>query len=404
MEPLGIELAERVRLPDAVLRAAIRTRVRRRIRLESRGGVEAQSERLRAQIADSDRGQIAVATDAANLQHYEVLAEFFALCLGPRRKYSCALWTDGVHDLAAAEEAMLVLYAECADLHDGHEMLDLGCGWGSLTLWLAEHYPASTVTGVSNSASQRAYIEQAAAARGLTNVRVITADVNAFVPDRTFDRIMSVEMLEHVRNHRALLSRMASGLRPDGRLFVHVFSHRTLAFRFDAQARSDWIARHFFTGGTMPSDDLLPRVADDLTLVDQWCVSGMHYARTARAWLERVDRNLEAARAVLATHVGRRRAAGGCSSWHARACRGMTTATSSSSATTCSDTPARRRRSARDVSRREEAQLSPWRWHPSAAHAGDLPRPARWCSTRRAPREILGNTASRSVRSVRGCA
>jgi cyclopropane-fatty-acyl-phospholipid synthase len=308
MEPLGIELAERLRLPDAVLRAAIRSRVGRRIRLESRGGVEAQSERLRALIADSDRGQIAVATDAANLQHYEVPAEFFALCLGPRRKYSCALWTDGVHDLAAAEQAMLALYAERAELHDGQEMLDLGCGWGSLTLWLAEQYPLSTVTGVSNSASQRAYIEQAAATRGLTNVRVITADVNAFVPDRTFDRILSVEMLEHVRNHRALLARVASWLRPEGRLFVHVFSHRTLAFRFDARARSDWIARHFFTGGTMPCDDLLPRVADDLTLVDQWCVSGMHYARTARAWLERVDRNREAARAVLATQVGRRRA------------------------------------------------------------------------------------------------
>jgi len=308
MEPLGIEVAERVALPDAVLRAAIRRRVGRRIRRESRGGVEAQSERLRALIADSDRGQIAAATDSANLQHYEVPAEFFALCLGPRRKYSCALWTDGVHDLATAEQAMLAVYAQRAELRDGHEIPDLGCGWGSLTLWLAERFPSSTVTGVSSSASQRAYIERVAGERGLTNVRVVTADVNAFVPDRSFDRIMSVEMFEHVRNHRALLARVASWLRPDGRLFVHVFAHRTLAFRFDAQSRSDWIGRHFFTGGTMPSDDLLPRVADDLTLLDQWRVSGTHYARTARAWLEGLDANRDAARAVLAEHVGPRHA------------------------------------------------------------------------------------------------
>jgi cyclopropane-fatty-acyl-phospholipid synthase len=308
MEPLGIEIAERTPVPDAVLRRAIRARVARRVRDESRGGVEAQSERLRALIAESDRGVIAVATDAANRQHYEVPAEFFGLCLGPRRKYSCALWEPGVTDLAAAEEAMLALSAERADLRDGQEILDLGCGWGSLTLWIAERFPATTVTGLSNSASQREYITRTAAARGLTNVRVITADVNAFVPDRSFDRIVSVEMLEHVRNHRALLGRVAGWLRPDGRLFVHVFAHRTLAFRFDATSRSDWIGRHFFTGGTMPSDDLLPRVADALTLVDQWRVSGTHYAATARAWLDLLDEHRDAAVAVLADDVGSRRA------------------------------------------------------------------------------------------------
>lgn len=306
MEPLGIELAERVPLPDALLRAAIRTRVGRRLRYESRGGVEAQSERLRALIADSGAGQIAVDTDAANRQHYEVPAEFFGLCLGPRRKYSCALWSYGIGDLGRAEEAMLSLYARRAAIRDGHEILDLGCGWGSLTLWLAEQYPSSTVTGVSNSTSQRAFIEAQAVARGLTNIRIITEDANTFDPDRTFDRILSIEMLEHVRNHHAMLGRIARWLRADGRLFIHVFAHRTLAFRFDGENRSDWIGRHFFTGGTMPSDDLLPRVAEDLTLLDQWRVSGTHYARTAQAWLERLDTNHDEAIAVLAAHGGRR--------------------------------------------------------------------------------------------------
>jgi len=308
MEPLGIEIAERVTLPDWIVRRAIRTRVRRRLRLAAHGGVEAQSERLRALIEDARGGSIAVETEAANRQHYEVPADFFGLCLGPHRKYSCALWEPGVHDLAAAEEAMLALYATRAQLRDGQRILDLGCGWGSLALWMAERYPASEIVGVSNSSSQRDYIETEARRRGITNLRIVTADANTFVPEGSFDRILSVEMLEHVQNHHAMLGRIAGWLRPDGRLFIHVFTHRYLAFRFDGTHRSDWIGRHFFTGGMMPSDDLLPRVAEDLTLCDHWHVSGEHYAKTARAWCDRLDANRGAAREVLATQIGARAA------------------------------------------------------------------------------------------------
>lgn len=308
MEPLPILLAERVPLPDAVLRAGVRQRVRRRIRAEGRGGVDAQSERWRALVARLDAQPVTIETDAANAQHYEVPADFFGLALGPRRKYSCAWWPDGVGDLAAAEEAMLALYAERAGLRDGQEVLDLGCGWGSFCLWLAERHPASRILAVSNSHSQRGYITGVARDRGLANLEVVTADAATFAPGRSFDRIVSVEMLEHVRNLRAMLGRIAGWLRPDGRLFVHVFAHRTLAFEFDTARRSDWIARHFFTGGTMPSDDLMVHLADHLRIEDRWRVSGAHYARTARAWLANVDANREAVLGVFAAAYGEREA------------------------------------------------------------------------------------------------
>jgi cyclopropane-fatty-acyl-phospholipid synthase len=234
---------------------------------------------------------IAEHTEAANAQHYELPAEFFRLVLGHRLKYSSCLYGDGAHTLDEAEDQALAQTAVHADLHDGQEVLELGCGWGSLSLWMAARYPKSRITAVSNSSGQRAHIEGEAAARGLTNLIVVTADMNAFETAGRFDRIVSVEMFEHMANWRALLEKARSWLRADGRLFIHVFTHRTRPYRFDHGDRGDFIAQHFFTGGLMPSHGLIRQFPDLFAVEDEWRWSGLHYQLTALDWLANFDAN-----------------------------------------------------------------------------------------------------------------
>ena len=252
---------------------------------------------------------IAENTDEANEQHYELPAEFFTLALGPRRKYSCCLYQAPQDTLAQAEANALRETAEHADLRDGQTVLELGCGWGSLSLWMAERYPRSRIVSVSNSQSQRQFIEAQARARGLTNLQVITCDMNRFDAEAElgpvrFDRVVSVEMFEHMANWPALLARVKGWMKPDGRLFVHVFTHRSTPYRFDKDDRSDWIAQHFFTGGVMPSHGLI-RHFDGLFQVEQeWKWSGEHYRRTAMDWLANFDRNDARIRRILAEVYG----------------------------------------------------------------------------------------------------
>ncbi len=303
-------LVDRGLIPDPLIRFGIRRLLASRLDAERRRDPGALDLRLALWRDRTAAAPLAPLPEAAQRQHYELPTEFFHLVLGPRMKYSSCLWPAGVEDLAGAEEAMLELSATRAGVADGQEILDLGCGWGSMSLWLAERYPGARITAVSNSRTQGAWIAAEARRRSLGNLVHIAADVNTLELDgRRFDRILSIEMFEHLRNYGELFARLDRWLAPGGALFVHVFCHRELVYPFEDQGPADWMSRHFFTGGLMPSIDLLPAFGGALELEERWLVPGTHYRRTAEAWLENLDARREAALSVLARAYGEREAA-----------------------------------------------------------------------------------------------
>lgn len=299
-----MQLVETGRVPDALVRLGIRRRLAKKLEQLPLRDVEALDLAEQRWLSQWWSGPIALVPELANEQHYEVEPAFFEQVLGPRMKYSCALFDEGVSSLEEAEERMLALTCQRAGVRDGMRVLDLGCGWGSLTLWIAARYPSARVVGVSNSKDQREFILGRAASLGLHNVEVVTEDVNRFEAEGPFDRVLSVEMVEHVRNHPLLLSRIARWLSPDGRLFLHHFSHRETLYPYEAEGEGDWMARHFFSGGIMPSDDYFLRCQQDLVVARRWRVDGTHYQKTCEAWLARLDARRSEVLAALARTYG----------------------------------------------------------------------------------------------------
>lgn len=303
-EAFVYELLAKNFTPDWLIRLGIRNMLARKLKEEWRGSCELQQAHIMRMVQELSAAPIAIATAAANEQHYQVPTEFFKLTLGKRLKYSSAFYSTGSDSLDQAEENMLALTVERSEIKDGMCILELGCGWGSLTLYLAEKFPNSTIVAVSNSVTQREYIESQCRERKFNNVQVITCDMNSFSFDGQVDRIVSVEMFEHMKNYRMLLKRVASWLKQDGKLFVHIFSHKTLCYHYEDKDGSDWLTRNFFSGGIMPSNDLLLYFQEDLKIEEQWAVSGQHYEKTANHWLSNMDKNRAAVMPVLAQAYG----------------------------------------------------------------------------------------------------
>jgi len=298
------EVIARDIVPDPLLRMGVQNMLKLKLKEEFKGTFVKQQAHIMSMVQELKSSPIAIETASANEQHYQVPTEFFKLCLGKRLKYSCAYYKNDSMSLDQAEEAMLALTVERARIKNGHNILELGCGWGSLTLYMAEHFPQSKITAVSNSATQRQYIEIECARLGFKNVQVITCDMNVFQFDGQVDRVISVEMFEHMKNYQLLLQKISSWLSEGGLLFVHIFSHKLLCYHYQDQDGSDWLTRNFFAGGIMPSHDLLLYFQENLKIEQQWAVNGTHYERTANHWLANMDKNKSQIMPILAATYG----------------------------------------------------------------------------------------------------
>ena len=291
-------------VPDTVIRAGIRRLLESKRKEIHSGDVEYAANTLNRFVEMMNASPIALVPELANEQHYEVPAEFFTQVMGEHLKYSCCYWPNDVKSLSEAEAAALEITVERAEIEDGMQVLDLGCGWGSLSLWIAEHFPNASVTSVSNSTSQREFILTQARARSIENIDVISCDMNDFATDKRFDRVVSVEMFEHMRNYRELFRRINGWLNPGGKFFMHIFCHRMTPYEYIDKGPGDWMSRHFFSGGIMPSADLPLRFAEHLNIENRWHWNGQHYAKTCNAWLAKMDANENAIKPVLAECYG----------------------------------------------------------------------------------------------------
>lgn len=287
----AIKLIEKGLVPDQLIRSGIKKLCRQRLQEQYTDDCEMQSELYHDFWQELKQSQIAIETDKANEQHYELPTEFFQYALGKRLKYSSAYWAQDCHDLSAAEVAMLNCYCERGQFKDGQEILELGCGWGSLTLFLAEKYPNSHITAISNSNSQREYILRQAEQKNLQNLTIITTDINDFETDKKHDRIVSIEMFEHVRNYQELFQKLSGWLKADGKLFLHIFCHRYLMYPYQEEGEDNWMGRYFFSGGQMPAADTFLLFQNKLQIEQRWLVGGQHYEKTANAWLRNMDKH-----------------------------------------------------------------------------------------------------------------